>query len=286
MKALAGGLALLAAAALGHLTFTAPTRVQGDRLREEYARLRRDVERNLGERRARVQRDALWAGAVRATRDPAAANPMLSLRKRVLAATERAGLRDVDLEVSPGREPYAAAARLSGEGAFPSVSRLLEEIDPGTRGFIPGSLRLAKADAGGAITFALELQSPMAIPLGDPPAAPPSPVPVSERPDWERDPFRFRIAAPPAPPSPPRVPAAAEASPEPAPSLAPARPAIRLVGLLRHGGKLLAVVSTGAQLHVLAVGGEAEGFRILAVDEDAVTVQEPEGGELTLTPGV
>lgn len=65
----------------------------------------------------------------------------------------------------------------------------------------------------------------------------------------------------------------------------PAQDEVRLVGFVRRGGVLRAVVSLAGNVAVLAAGEEADGYSVLAVDEDAgVTVRKPDGSEVLLAP--
>ena len=61
--------------------------------------------------------------------------------------------------------------------------------------------------------------------------------------------------------------------------------AARLVGFVRRGGSLKAALALRDSVYVLSVGEEAEGYTLLAADEDAgVRIQGPEGVVLTLPP--
>jgi hypothetical protein len=60
---------------------------------------------------------------------------------------------------------------------------------------------------------------------------------------------------------------------------------VRLVGFVRKEGTLLAALSLSGTVVVLAVGEEAEGYSVLALDEDAgVTLRTPDGSERVLPP--
>lgn len=284
MKPTLAGIALLMASLVLYVIFTRPLLAEAEALRAEYTRVRRSLARQGSEARIRTERLALWKRAVEeAGASGPESNPMLALRKRVLAATARAGLRDVDLEVNPGRLPFGAAARISGDADFRSITRLLDAIDPATHGFVPEALSLSASDASDEISFALELQMPPFE--GSTASKPASSLPVETRAGtWSRDPFRFQAVVPPPDLSvaslPRRTRPEPSATPEPAP--APAAPSIRLVGLVRRGGTLLAVVSTGSQIYVLGPGGEADGFKIVSVDEDGVGVRDPRGALIEL----
>jgi hypothetical protein len=285
VKPTLAGIALLMASLALYVIFTRPLLAEAEALRAEYTRVRRSLAREGSEARIRTERLALWRRAVEeAGASGPESNPMLALRKRVLAATVRAGLRDVDLEVNPGRPPFGAAARISGDADFRSITRLLDAIDPATQGFVPEALSLSASDAADEISFALELQMPPFE--GSTASKPASSLPVETRAGtWSRDPFRFQAVVPPPDLSvaslPRRTRPEPSATPEPAPP-APATPSIRLVGLVRRGGTLLAVVSTGSQIYVLGPGGEADGFKIVSVDEDGVGVRDPRGAVIEL----
>jgi hypothetical protein len=93
--------------------------------------------------------------------------------------------------------------------------------------------------------------------------------------------FRYadQVAAP-ALPVVPRV-----VKPAPAPRSAPTPAAVRLVGFVRSGGRLRAVLALGGEVVVAGVGDRANGYGILAVDEDSgVRLSDPTGAELTVTP--
>jgi hypothetical protein len=203
----------------------------------------------------------------------------------VLAAAAGAGVRDVALEVNAGRPPFGAAARISGDARFEELARLLAAVDPGSRAFVPEAVSLTPSSAPGRIAFALELLAPAPAPGVPAPSPPPRlAAPVVE---FGRDPFRFEdIASEPAatiayaPRGRASQPPAAIVSAPPAPAIPP----VRLVGLLRRGATLLAVLAAGARIHVVGVGEAAEGFEVLAVDDDGVTVRDPQGRDLVLRP--
>lgn len=287
MKPTLAGVVLLMASLALYIAFTRPLLTEADALRTEYTRVRRALARQGSEARIRTERLALWSRAVEAAAASGSeSNTMLVLRKRVLAAAARAGLRDVDLEVNPGRPPFGAAARISGDADFRSITRLLDAIDPATHGFVPEALSLSASDADEEISFALELQMPPfeGSTASKPASSPSLPVEARAR-TWSRDPFRFQAVVPPPDLRVASLPRRPKPEPsatlEPAPA-APATPSIRLVGLVRRGGTLLAVVSTGSQIYVLGPGGEADGFKIVSVDEDGVGVRDPRGAVIEL----
>lgn len=71
---------------------------------------------------------------------------------------------------------------------------------------------------------------------------------------------------------------------QPATTLPPVSP-IRLVGFVRKGGRVRAVLSLSGAVTVLAAGEEADGYAVIAIDEDnGVTVRTPDGSEELLPP--
>jgi hypothetical protein len=99
-----------------------------------------------------------------------------------------------------------------------------------------------------------------------------------------RNVFEFVDRTPEAAPAP--LPALVVPPPlAPVSALRPASEPIRLVGFVRRGGALRAALSFTGSVSVLAPGEEADGYEVLAVDEDAgVTVRTPDGSELVLPP--
>jgi hypothetical protein len=60
---------------------------------------------------------------------------------------------------------------------------------------------------------------------------------------------------------------------------------VRLSGFVRQGGQLKAVLSVYGTTVLAGAGEAAEGYRVIAVDEDAgVRVRAPSGEELLLRP--
>ncbi|HVR72047.1 MAG TPA: hypothetical protein VMT87_14480 [Vicinamibacteria bacterium] len=81
-----------------------------------------------------------------------------------------------------------------------------------------------------------------------------------------------RAALPPlrSPPAEPPAATAEATAPKP----------VRLVGLVNRGGRLRAALSILGDVVVLAAGEEAQGYRVLSVDEDAgVRLRGPDGSE-------
>ena len=71
-------------------------------------------------------------------------------------------------------------------------------------------------------------------------------------------------------------------SPVPTPATAPAAP-LRLVGFLRHAGRLRAALSLQGEVVLAAPGDELGGFVVLSVDEDAgVVLRDARGTETSL----
>jgi hypothetical protein len=89
-----------------------------------------------------------------------------------------------------------------------------------------------------------------------------------------------RMPAPllvPAPAAPPRAETLAQRA-------APA-PAVRVVGLIRRGGRLEAALIVHGEMMVAGAGARAGGYTVLAVDEDAgVRLRGPAGEEIVLPP--
>lgn len=108
-------------------------------------------------------------------------------------------------------------------------------------------------------------------------------APVAQALRFDRNPFAYAIetprAAPPARPRPLPLPSQA-----PTPTPQPIAPAARLVGLVRRGTDLLCVVSLRGSVHVLGVGEEADGYGVVAVDEESVHLRAPDGSEVVLFP--
>jgi hypothetical protein len=70
------------------------------------------------------------------------------------------------------------------------------------------------------------------------------------------------------------------------PSPAPSPDPVRLVGLVRKDGAVMAALSIEGQVEVVAVGDETAGYRVLAIDEDAgVRLRGPDGVDRTVAPG-
>ena len=67
-------------------------------------------------------------------------------------------------------------------------------------------------------------------------------------------------------------------------TLPPPSPVV-LVGFVRQGGGLRAALSIRGNVSVLATDEAADGYRVLAIDEDrGVTLRTPDGTETTLAP--
>jgi hypothetical protein len=66
---------------------------------------------------------------------------------------------------------------------------------------------------------------------------------------------------------------------------APREAAVRLVGFVRRSGGLKAALAVHGSVYVLGEGEGAEGYALLAVDEDVgVRITAPDGSILTLPP--
>jgi hypothetical protein len=57
----------------------------------------------------------------------------------------------------------------------------------------------------------------------------------------------------------------------------------RLVGLVRKGGRQAAALSIDGEVVVLGEGDSSSGFTVLAVDDDSVTLRDPEGVDEVLS---
>ena len=69
-------------------------------------------------------------------------------------------------------------------------------------------------------------------------------------------------------------------APMPAPS-----PLVRLVGLLRRGGRVRAALAISGETAVLAPGESAAGYTVVSIDEDeGVRLRAPDGSTIVLTP--
>jgi hypothetical protein len=153
--------------------------------------------------------------------------------------------------------------------------------------------RLAAAAAAGLFVIALvwmRVAAPPATSQTMPAAARPSPTGALPAPGWPSVPPRnpFEYAEPPEPsparaPREPRAPAPSNALPEIA--RAPSAPAVKLIGLLRQGGALKAVLQVYGEVIVAAAGGEAGDYQVLSIDEErGVRLRARGGEELTLPP--
>ena len=82
----------------------------------------------------------------------------------------------------------------------------------------------------------------------------------------------------------PRVQPLPEVSVPPTLALPPPSP-LALVGFVRQGGVVRAAVSIRGEVTVLARDESADGYVVLAIDEDrGVTLRDPDGREITLAP--
>jgi hypothetical protein len=288
-----GALLLLCSAAL-YLAYTRPVAAEADALRASFQQARLAAARDSAETAQRTRRLALWNRAARSSAAGAAANPTLVLRRQVLAVTARAGIRDVQLDVAAAKPPFGASARISGSARFAAVSQLLDALDPEQNGFVIETAALSQADEDRDIAYSIELAAPEAPTDAVPTEAAAAP-PVSPRKAaaaWGRDPFRFGAA--PEPPAAaadlafprPRRATTPEgaATPQAPPNPALAVPVVRLVGLVRRGTTLLAVLGLGSQIGVLGAGATMDGYTVVSVAEDRVVVRTPAGAEQLLEP--
>jgi hypothetical protein len=120
---------------------------------------------------------------------------------------------------------------------------------------------------------------PRAVP---PDAALPQPLPEAPPLDSGRDPFRYLEAGTDAlsferAPALPPPPEASAAPPTPAP--------LRLLGFVRRGEVLMAALSVYGVVVTAGPGESAEGYEVLAVDEDTgVRLRGLDGSEVALDP--
>lgn len=149
------------------------------------------------------------------------------------------------------------------------------------------SLRLLAAALGIALAVVLWLSrpAPVSAPLVAAPATPavgPSPPePAAPAPPLTRDPFQYAEPAP--PPALALAPALPQETGTPAPVASPET--VRLAGFVRQGPVLKAVLSLFGTTVVVSAGETAEGYRVLAVDEDSgVRLRSASGEELQLKP--
>ena len=146
------------------------------------------------------------------------------------------------------------------------------------------TMRLLAVAVGGALLVAMLTRGAGPARPSVPPEAPPPrevarpeettpPEPLAALP--ARDIFRY---AQPAPPPSSRLSAGAQTKP-PAPSAAP----VRLIGLVRRGGRLCAALAIAGEIDLAGAGETAGGVAVLSVDEDqGVRVRLPDGHELLL----
>jgi hypothetical protein len=112
-------------------------------------------------------------------------------------------------------------------------------------------------------------------------AALPRSLPQAPPLDPSRDPFRYLEAGA----DPRRVEPAPVLPPLPEASAPPTPAPLRLVGFVRRGEDLLAALSIYGVVVTAGPGESAEGYEVLAVDEDAgVRLRGPDGAELALVP--
>jgi hypothetical protein len=149
---------------------------------------------------------------------------------------------------------------------------------------------LAVAGALAALSALLWRPSASVVtPPGPRRTAPRTPRPVPGAPVAatipDRNVFEFAEAAPARPVAPAR-------EPEPPPAVAPPSAVetaagdiqpVRLIGLVHRGGGLRAALSILGNVVILGEGEEAEGYRVLSIDEEAgVRLRKPDGTEQSL----
>jgi hypothetical protein len=117
------------------------------------------------------------------------------------------------------------------------------------------------------------------VPAASAPEPAPSALPPA--PPLARNPFQYAPAPRDSVAS--RRAIAAGARPAPGALPAPAQPpAARLVGFVRQSGSLRAALVLNGQMALLAVGESAEGFTLLAADEENGVRLRGSGGEIAL----
>jgi hypothetical protein len=120
---------------------------------------------------------------------------------------------------------------------------------------------------------------PEALPPA-PPAIGPSPEPTVDPPESSpaRDLFRY-ADEPSAEPVSPRARVVTPPTAAPTPV---AEAPVRLVGLVRQSGGLRAAVAIRGEVVLLKPGESADGWTLVALDEDAVRLRGPDGHETVL----
>ncbi|HEV7500061.1 MAG TPA: hypothetical protein VGQ33_08670 [Vicinamibacteria bacterium] len=102
-----------------------------------------------------------------------------------------------------------------------------------------------------------------------------SPVPLRNVFEYAGGPSVVRAGSGTPAPTPPSSPPL----PQPSPS-----PLVRLVGLLRRGGRLRAALAIVGETVVLAPGESSGGYSVVSIDEDeGVTLRGPDGSTVTLS---
>jgi hypothetical protein len=112
-----------------------------------------------------------------------------------------------------------------------------------------------------------------------PPRAPLAAAPPPAAPRLDRDPFRYLEAEEPFLLDEEDAPAA---SPLPEPQATPAP--LRLVGLIRQGGRLHAALSIHGFAVTAVAGDVVEGYQVVGIDEDAGVLLRDESGALVSLP--
>ncbi|HEY3120709.1 MAG TPA: hypothetical protein VGL15_08800 [Vicinamibacteria bacterium] len=152
--------------------------------------------------------------------------------------------------------------------------------------------RLAAAAAAG-LFVAVVAWMRTAVPGPASPAvpAPASPVPARAQatPEWPvvpaRNPFVY-AEGPVPPPTAPDRPRPAPRADNPIPMApSPSAPPVKLIGLLRQGRALKAVLQVRGEVLIVAAGGEAGDYEVVSIDEDrGVRLRGRGGEEWTLPP--
>jgi hypothetical protein len=258
------------------LGVTGPARRDAVEAQRQFAQGREERER-LRLRTAEAERRMAYVDRLAAASPGGAQDPVGGLRRTALVALSGTALSGTQIEVTPGRAPMAARARLDARGSFREALRLCERLSGPESGVALERVQLTSA-AGSELRVDLDgftLQAPAAPASAPAKAAPPLPPLALES---VRDSFRYGdapvVAARPPHPRPTPPPSAA-----PTP---PPEPAFRLVGVVRREGRLRAAISLGGEVVLLAPGESAGGVTILAVHDDGVRLRGPDGLEQVL----
>ena len=260
------GLALVLLSAAAYLLLLRPTDREVATLQAEFARAR--VSRETTRRKlATVETERQRSGA--SSDDPVAL--ALSLRPGLLACLERSGLRSAEFSFT-GTSASTLRLRATALGDLSGALDALDCAVSAQSGIVPAQVTLSRVPTGLRLDLA---GSPGEVPM--PPTLP--------RGSLSRDPFgdenvalnaRTRRTNEPAPSTPDRAAVGGPASPRD-------EPAVRLVGILRRGGKLHAALSVRGEVVVAAVGESPAGYSVVSIDPSSgVVIADPSGERIRL----